>query len=568
MKSLLISSLCVAIGLTAARSFAQDPAWRPDGAAPAFQRVAATTNSPITLSRPVPIASTEATGLVPAAALDRATPVFRGKTNDDEPPRLIPVGPTADTARQPGVAKPMTTVETLAMPRSAETSGAPDSPVGIGGRRRFERFRPIYNSGPVSSEVVAQPGGTVGDCVCEVVCEPCGTDVCGCGLLRRLCDRFAWTGCCDDPCCLPRPRGWIRSEYLLWSISGQDMPPLLTGENAPIRSPDLAGVLPVSPILFGDDDQSEWRSGGRVALGFWFPRRCNWGLDASFFMLGRRDAQSQFSSDADGNPVLARPFFQPEFQGIAGGEAAELVAYPGLVAGTVQFDSTTRLWGADANLRHRWCCGPRYWVDCFVGYRHVQLADTININENLTNLQFTPGSGDTRGFMLHDQFSTRNLFNGVQVGFEGELKLFRRWFLAGNIKVALGNMHQSVNIDGSTTFVDSPVGTVTGRGGLFAQASNIGRFERNEFAVVPEFGIKIGLDINEHWRVYAGYNLLYISNVVRAGEQIDRVVNFAGMAPEPTNLNPPVVTPARPAVLFRQSDFWAQGGQFGVEYHW
>ncbi len=568
MKALLIGSLCAVIGLAAAHGFAQDAAWRPAGAPPAFQRVAASASSAITLSRPVPIVSTESTALAPAAALDRPTPLFRAKTIDpDDLPQLMPVGPTADTAKQPGTVKPLRQVEPLHMPQSVEGSAAPEKPFVLTGRRRFDRTTTTYEPGPLSSEIVSLHGAGLGDCgPCATTCDSCVTDACGACGIRRWRD---WSGCCDDPCCLPRPRGWVRAEYLLWTTSGQNVPPLLTGENAPIRGADQAGVLPISPLLFGDNEiGNETRSGGRIAMGFWFPRHCNWGLDASFFMLGHRNLHAEATSDANGSPVLARPYFQPAFQGVAAGEAAELISYPGLLSGKVQFDSTTRLWGTDANLRHRLCCGPRYWLDCFVGYRHVQLADTININEDLTNLQFTAGSGATRRFMVYDHFSTRNLFNGMQTGVEGELKLFRRWFLAGNFKLAMGNVHQIVNIDGSTTFVDSAVGTVTGRGGLYALASNIGRFEKNEFAVVPEFGIKIGFDINDHWRAYAGYNILYISNVVRAGEQIDRTVNFAGMAPEPTNLNPAVASPARPAVLFRQSDFWAQGGQFGVEYHW
>src|SRR5262245_59256062 len=116
-------------------------------------------------------------------------------------------------------------------------------------------------------------------------------------------------------------------------------------------------------------------------------------------------------------------------------------------------------------------------------------------------------------------------------------------------------------------FITPGAAPTTGRGGLYALVSNIGRFERNDFAYVSEFGVKLGFELNDHWRIYAGYNILYLSNVVRAGDQIDRVVNF-NMAPEPGNLNPGIVQPARPAVLFRQSDFWAQGGQFGLEYHW
>ena len=557
MKALLIGTLSALVGLAAAHALAQDAVWRPAGTPPAFQRVPTNSSAPVTLRKPVPIETAGEVGVDQTALLDRPTPVFRAKTLDPENvPQLLPVGPAADTSKQPGAVKPIGPIEPLAMPRIVDQAVAPAPEIVYTGRRRplFSRF--VDTVEPVPGDATITGGNSLDDCVCANTGTTCVIDDCEPCWGRRWRE---WAGSCDDPCCLQRPRLWIRGEYLLWDISRQHLPPLLTSEAAPIRGPGEAGVLPISPILFGEDEaRDDVRSGGRISAGFWFPRRSNCGMDASFFMVGRRTLHAEASSDANGNPVLARPFLDAN----TGQEAAELVAYPGLVAGRISYDSTTLLWGVDANLRHRWSCGPRYWLDCFVGYRHLNLADTIDINEAITVID-----GGNR-FLLNDHFATRNSFNGMQLGFEGEMKLFRRWFVAGNVKVALGNVHQIVNIDGSTTFVTPGAPDQVGRGGLYALVSNIGRYERNEFAVAPEFGLKIGVDINEHWRVYAGYNLLYVSNVVRAGDQIDRTVNFTGMAPEPGNLNPAVVAPVRPAVLFRQSDFWAQGGQFGIEYHW
>jgi hypothetical protein len=419
-------------------------------------------------------------------------------------------------------------------------------------RRLFGGWRNRVVASPVMTSPVE---GTVIDehCVpCDTVC--CVTDECGPTWGQSVRD---WFSCADMVCCPPRPRRWVRAEYLLWGISDQHVPPLLTTELAPIRSPDAAGVLPIASVLFDEDDASDsFRSGGRVQLGWWFPRRGLWGLDVSGFMMGPRTMHFDMSSSAGGAPVLARPFVDAN----TGLEAAQLVAYPGLLAGTFTYESTTRLWGVDAHVRRKLRCGERYWVDGFIGYRHLSLADTIDINENLRVIDPTAGNAT---FLVNDHFATRNMFNGVQVGLESELKLLRRWFLAGNVKVAVGNVHQIININGTTRFSDGSVG----RGGLFALASNIGKFERDDFAVVTEFGLKFGIDLTDNLRLYAGYNLLYLSDSVRAGDQIDRVVNF-NQAPDPGNLNPGIQRPARPTVLFRQSDFWAQGGQFGIEYHW
>ena len=69
-------------------------------------------------------------------------------------------------------------------------------------------------------------------------------------------------------------------------------------------------------------------------------------------------------------------------------------------------------------------------------------------------------------------------------------------------------------------------GTVTSaRGGLLALSSNIGTFHKNSFSVVPEVDATLSYHINEHWRLFAGYDLLYWTNVVRPGQQIDRTLD-------------------------------------------
>jgi hypothetical protein len=563
MKAWIIGGLSVLASLAAARGFAQDAAWRPAGSTPAFQRVQRPTDSPISLSRPVPASATEESHVVPATLLEAATPVFRAKTIEPQDLHLImPVGPAPDTSKQPGTAKPMggSFEKIQKMPRVSDSFSAPAPQVIYSSPGSM----PLCPSAGITyldgGTVTVSEGYVLEECPpCDISCGSYVSETCGPCWGRRLRDLCGVT--CEDPCAPNRPNRWFRAEYLLWGISHQKLPPLLTTELAPIRGPDEAGVLPLSPILFGEDEAHDSvRSGGRIQFGFWFPRAGRWGMDVGAFILGRRNFHFDAASDAGGSPVLARPFIDAN----TGGESAQLVSYPGLLAGRFSYDSSTRLWGLDAHFRRKLQEGPRYWIDGFIGYRHLNLADTIDINENLRVID--PSQG-TVGFLLNDHFATRNSFNGPQVGLEAELKLLRRWFVAGNVKLALGNVHQVVNIDGRTTFLTAGGAAEIGRGGLLALASNIGRHERDEFAVVTEFGIKLGFDLTEHLRMYAGYNVLFLSNSVRAGDQIDRTINF-NQAPEPGNLNPGISAPARPAVFFRQSDFWAQGGQFGIEYHW
>src|SRR5262249_11644204 len=123
--------------------------------------------------------------------------------------------------------------------------------------------------------------------------------------------------------------------------------------------------------------------------------------------------------------------------------------------------------------------------------------------------------------------------------------------------------HESVDINGTTTRVVG-ASTDVATGGVLALPTNIGHFSRDRFCVIPEAGLKIGVDLNEHWRAWIGYDLLYASNVVRAGDQIDTIVNRTQIPFSGTTLT----GPARPAVLFRSTDFLTQGVSAGLEYRW
>ena len=70
-------------------------------------------------------------------------------------------------------------------------------------------------------------------------------------------------------------------------------------------------------------------------------------------------------------------------------------------------------------------------------------------------------------------------------------------------------------------------------GGLLAlPGANIGRYTQSKFAVVPEAGVKIGYHLTPNLRLAVGYNFLYLSSVLRPGDQIDtgldvtRIPNF------------------------------------------
>ena len=192
---------------------------------------------------------------------------------------------------------------------------------------------------------------------------------------------------------------------------------------------------------------------------------------------------------------------------------------------------------------------------------------TLTEDETLTMPSGFPGEGVGTRIFNRERFATYNDFYGGQLG---TVLGYRnnRWTADLRAAIALGDTHQQLQISGSQMRTLAPSGqTITLPGGLFALPSNIGTFNRDVFAVAPEVGLNLGYQVTDHLRAFVGYNFLYWSNVIRPGDQIDRVLDvnqIPRFAPVPL---PPVSTP-RPLPLFHDTDFWAQGVNLGMEFKW
>ena len=122
------------------------------------------------------------------------------------------------------------------------------------------------------------------------------------------------------------------------------------------------------------------------------------------------------------------------------------------------------------------------------------------------------------------------------------------------MKLALGNTHSRIDINGSTT---TAAGTFAG--GLLALPSNMGVHTSDQFSMVPELGLTLGYDLTCHLRATVGYSFIYWSNVSRPGDQIDLNVS-------PSQFPPTTQTATMPAFVQHTTDFWAQGINVGLDY--
>ncbi len=391
------------------------------------------------------------------------------------------------------------------------------------------------------------------------------------GVPNGVASPFSGAGCCDTgtvpDCCMPgwgcfgvgadQSHFWMNGEYLLWWMRDSRLPPLVT--TSPTGTPfNQAGVLgtPGAGVLLGDSKiKHDERSGGRFSLGWWCDDCHTLGFDANFFFLGQRTVN--FLAGSGGDPILARPFVDA----ITGRETSQLVAFPGQLAGSVRVELPSRLWGADTNLRKNLWRGCCWSLDCLVGFRYLDLHESLGVTEFLA----VPGpAGQPPSLIIvNDRFSARNQFYGGQLGLQWEVRK-GPWYVDVTGKVALGGTQQVVNIDGTTTFIPPGSGPITQPGGLLAQRTNSGRFEGSQFSVVPEIGVRLGYQLRPHLRAFVGYNFLFWSNVARPADQIDRVVNTQQI---PSIFGPGQVSTGlnRPMFVFRDTDFWVQGISFGFE---
>src|SRR5262249_49431111 len=105
----------------------------------------------------------------------------------------------------------------------------------------------------------------------------------------------------------------------------------------------------------------------------------------------------------------------------------------------------------------------------------------------------------------------------------------------------------------------------TFRGGYLAQPTNIGRFSRDTFAVVPELNLSVGWQPRDWLTLTVGYNFLYLSDVLRPGDQIDRPINPTQGPAFVGDPSQPLVGPARPRFTPQSTDVFFHGVSAGLE---
>lgn len=342
---------------------------------------------------------------------------------------------------------------------------------------------------------------------------------------------------------------WASIEYLHWWAENSPISvPLITQNN----NPAAFGFInePGTQIIFGSGSNKNsfnfsGISGGHITIGSWIDRSHQYGIEGNGFALSQ--AKNSFSaSSIDSNiPIINIPFYS-----LPPGKENVLVArFPN----TASVSDTLQSYGAELNGLYNPFNQMRFPITFLMGFRYFNIHEGFELNDAIIDI--TPNSI----INVRDSFSTKNNFYGVQTGARDSFD-FSKLTLAVSAQVALGINYQNLIINGQTN-IDNQ--TIIQSIGLFAEPSNIGTHKNNSFAVMPELRIKLGYNINQYIRPFIAYDCLYINNVIRPGQQIDRNINLS----QNSLIGGTGVLsgPAYPAVRFNSTGMWMQGVSLGLE---
>jgi len=417
------------------------------------------------------------------------------------------------------------------------------------------------------------------------------------------------------------PCMWFRGEYLLLFGDSQNVGfPLLT-----TSSPNQNGVLglPTTTALIGGGSINYGGiSGFRLGGGFFGDADRRFGFDFSSLYAQPTQYSKTFDANSGsagaggvdsggfsgvlvgaGIPLLARPFIDT-----TNGNTSLVVVAPNLpgtvpggnalAVGKANVSTRTSLFSADPSAiwnLYRSEPGRRLSVsvDLLAGYKYLQFNEEFVINSQTLLRGVTPVTTFTTGpfgvpvvtgitlvptpvgvggvntaspstIDIADRFVTTNRFNGGNFGFHADVR-YGMFTLSARGMVGIGDIHQTLRIRGVTSFQNTDNGrSGFAYAGLYANASNVGTYTHDEFTIIPDLNLTMGINLTRSLSMYVGYNVLYINRVLRPGNQLNPVID-ASTVPFSTSYGNLGAIPGTLKPLI-QDDYLLQGVSFGFGF--
>jgi hypothetical protein len=362
---------------------------------------------------------------------------------------------------------------------------------------------------------------------------------------------------------------WLKGQFVVARFRNGPLDiPLVTAGIA--SNPNPGAISPANPgtrVLFGGNGLNfSELAGFRAEAGLWLDLENRYSADISAMVISPGNVSFTAGSNEIGIPVIARPFYNARIDA----ERSFLTSFPGALSGVSRVDAQSDFWSLELNARRHAYWYEHLHAEALIGVRTATLREDIQIQDNLTDINggflLMQGVPLNAGDRLLDQdlFRTVNRFYGLQVGsaITADFALVDASFFA---KLGVGVVERFTTIEGVTAAVSPGLGNPVAPGGILAQVTNMGDRRSYAFSLLPEFGANLGYNVTPHVRISAGYSFLMMTNVIRPGDLINRSVND-GLPPSSQNFGLP--GPAQPGFISRDSLFYLQTVNVGLEFHY
>jgi len=377
-----------------------------------------------------------------------------------------------------------------------------------------------------------------------------------------------WTDSALPP---PLPFSWFSAEYLLWWPRVAPLPPLaLAGRTATETPLPHLGSAHARLLLGELNAESQRTPGGRLTYGFRLNEEGTHALSASYLFLSGQTREAWLSGPKSSDSSWqGRALTRPVVDALSAQEVGLPVVLPGAREGQLRVATSSRLVGWEIHAHWNLAQSSTTRWNWLVGYRYLQLHEGLSIAQStrpVTDLTQWPGFQVANipllpGGFLYDEFQSQHQFHGGQIGCQLDW-IHGALFLEVSGKLAVGQATNIVATYGETRGLN---GEFLRPYGVLVQPSNRQRTVNSSLGFVPEAGLRLGFHFQRDSRLYLGYNFLYLSEVTRPGDQIDRTLDWA----DGLGTTPAVWSPRdRPTPLFQRSDFWIQGLTFGLEWRY
>lgn len=406
-------------------------------------------------------------------------------------------------------------------------------------------------------------------------------------------------------------RWYGKAEYLLWKIRNSELPQLQL--TVPFSASNLDQLQPNITVPGGDVDHAA-RTGGRITLGYWCDLDHYFGVEASYFQLENRQ-DPFFQNQLQNTPlnVVIQQNVQEVVQngGVTTTTLNQIpltVTLPALLTVTANGRvGPTDFFGTEISGRStRAYFGPAVF-DLLGGFRFINLDENLALSQTVSIQTANPTTVTTNGLAFvnnngifnttvvgnnvvpvgapitipqpinglstlatstsNNQITTYNRFYGANLGASFECWCSSRIFFNGYGKIAVGAMTQQATLVNFTTTSALGAAPITTAGGTFSPLLGTLSHSRTRYAFVPEFNLNVGIQLTTRCRATLGYNLMYLTSVVRPGNQIIFGDSNTALTISGTS-QPGGVAISQPTFRYQDTDFYAQGLVGGLEFRY